>query len=297
MKKIILLFVLIMPLITNAQIYPNIGQFQNVLLYYNPAYAGSASNMRATALYRSQATKYPNAPTTQLITVDAPLGKNVGGGLVLNRYAIGDFYQVNVSANASYQIKTGRESFLQFGLKAGVSQVDFGITNALFRWDQDDPYFSSNATKGIVGTLGAGAYYKKKSFYAGLSIPDLVMIDPHKLYVDKATNKSLVNQNIFFMSGIKFNITDFIAIQPNVLVRYYATRPLNYYVNVSMIFNQTFTAGFGYVYSNVLALYSNVNITPKILLGYRYEFSISPTANQNYNSGGSSEILLRYGFN
>ncbi len=288
---------MILPVMTQAQIYPVIGQFQNALLYYNPAYAGSGSHMRATGIYRAQSSKYPKAPNTQLITIDAPLGKNVGGGLALSRYSVGDFYQVNVSANASYQIKTGRESFLQFGLKGGISQVDFGITNALFRWDQDDAYLSSNATKGIIGTVGAGAYYKKKSFYAGLSMPDLVMIDPNKLYTDKTTNKSLIKKNIFFMSGIKFNITDFIAIQPNILVRYYPTRPINYYVNVSVIFNQTFTAGAGYVYSNVMALYSNVNVTPKILLGYRYEFSIAPNATATYNSGGSSEILIRYGFN
>lgn len=296
MKKYILIFLVALPLLTHAQIYPNIGQFQNILLFYNPAYAGSGTQLRATGIYRNQSNKFPKTPNTQLITVEAPLGKNVGGGVVVSRHAIGDFYQVGFSANVSYQIKTGRESFLQFGLKGGIAQIDFGVNNA-FKWDQDDPFFNANATKGIIGTFGTGAYYKNKSFFAGLSIPDLVMIDPNKLYTDKTTNKSLVKRNIFFVTGIKFNVTDFIAVQPNVLLRYYADRPLNYYLNLSVIFNQTFTAGFGYVYSNVLGLYTNVNVTPKIILGYRYEFSIAPSSNTNYNSGGSNEILIRYGFN
>ena len=291
MKKILLLFLFAAALSAEAQIYPNIGQFQNVLLYYNPAYAGSGTQFRATGIYRNQWTKYPGSPNTQVITAEAPLGKNVGGGIVLDRYSIGNTLQVNFSANASYRIKTGRESFVQFGLKAGVSQLNFGAGNS-FVWDENDPGLLLNANKGIIGTFGAGVFYKKKSFYAGLSIPDLVLIDPNKLYYDAATNKSLAKKNFFFMTGVKLNVTDFIALQPNVLIRYYPTRPLNYYINLSVIFNQTFTAGVGFMYPKALALYTNVNITPKIIIGYRYEFNTSGFALGNY---GSSEILVRYG--
>ncbi|WP_018342033.1 PorP/SprF family type IX secretion system membrane protein [Cytophaga aurantiaca] len=292
MKKTLLLFLILAAFSAQAQIYPNIGQFQNVLLYYNPAYAGSGTQFRATGIYRTQWTKYPGAPNTQVVTAEAPLGKNVGGGIVLNRHSIGNTLQINFSASASYRIKTGRESFVQFGLKAGISQINFGAGSA-FIWDENDPYLSPNSTKGIISTFGAGVFYKKKSFYAGLSIPDLVLIDPNKLYHDEASNKSLAKKNFFFMSGIKFNVTDFIALQPNVLVRYYPTRPLNYYINLSVIFNQTFTAGVGFMYPKALALYTNVNVTPKIILGYRYEFNTSGFALGNY---GSSEILVRYGF-
>ena len=293
MKKIILFVLCALPLFATAQIYPNIGQFHNALLYYNPAYAGSGTQIRATGIYRTQWTKYPGAPNTQVVTVEAPLGKNVGGGVVLNRHAIGNILQINFSANASYRIKTGRESFVQFGLKAGISQMNFGAGSSTV-WDENDPYISANTNKGIIGTFGAGVFYKKKSFYAGLSIPDLVLIDPNKLYYDEATNKSLVKKNFFFITGVKLNLTDFIALQPNVLIRYYPTRPLNYYLNLSVIFNQTFTAGVGFMYPKALALYTNVNITPKLILGYRYEFNTSGFALGNY---GSSEILVRYGFN
>jgi type IX secretion system PorP/SprF family membrane protein len=296
MKKILFLLFCSVPLLTQAQIYPNIGQFQLVQLYYNPAFAGSGTHLRATGLYRVQNNKFPNTPNTQLITAEAPMGKNIGGGIVLNRHAAGDFQQVSFSANASYQIKTGRESFLQFGLKGGISQVNFGVNNA-WKWDDYDAYLNTYATNGIIGSIGTGAYYKKKSFYAGLSLPDMFLIDPNKLFVDKTTDKSLVKKNVFFNTGVKINVTDFIALQPHAMIRYYSGRPLNYYINLDAIFNQTFTAGVGYMYQNVVALYTNVNITPKILLGYRYEFSVAPSTNQSYNSGGSNEVVLRYGFN
>ena len=295
MKYILLVLVCVSSLLGYSQIYPNIGQFQNAQLFYNPAYAGSGTQARACGINRVQWTKYPGAPSTQLLTADAPLGKNVGGGVVFDRFQIGNIVQINASVNASYRINTGRESFLQFGLKGGISQINFGAgVLSEFRWDENDPLITPNMNRGVIGTFGTGLYFKKKSFYAGLSVPDLVMIDPNKLYYDNASNKSLVKKNIFFNTGFKVNLSEFIAIQPNILVRYYATRPLNYYLNLSVIFNQTFTAGVGYVYPRGAALYTNVNVTPKIILGYRYEYNATSFGLGNY---GSNEILIKYGFN
>lgn len=276
-----------------AQIYPTIGQFHLNQLYYNPAYAGSASKMRALLLHRSQWAKMPGAPNTQVISSDLPIGKNVGVGGVLSRHALGDLKQINFAFNASYRLDLGKESFLQFGLKAGIGHVDFGFLNA-YRWDEVDPYIAPNTSRGVVGTVGTGIYLKKKSFYVGLSVPDLVMIDPNQLYFDQTLGKSLVKRNFFFNSGFKWNVTEFFALQPDVLIRYYPTRPINYYFNLSFIFNQTFTAGVGFVYPKGMSFYSNVNITPKVLIGYRYELFLNSFG---YSSYGTNEILLRYGFN
>ncbi|MFN8417141.1 MAG: type IX secretion system membrane protein PorP/SprF [Cytophagaceae bacterium] len=296
MRKLILICfssICLFSLTTSAQIYPNIGQFHLAQLYYNPAYAGSSTQLRAVGIHRSQWAKLPGAPNTQLIAVDKPLGKKVGGGLLIHRHQIGDTWQVGLSANASYRVNLGRETYLQFGLKAGAYQVDFAFNNA-FRWDENDPYLISNSGRGIIGTVGTGAYFKKKSFYVGLGVPDLVVMDPNKLYYDQSSGKSLLKRNFFFNSGIKINISEFIALEPHILVRYYPSRPLNYYANLSVIFNQTFTAGAGFVYPKGLALYTHVNVSPKFILGYRYELNANTFGNQSY---GSNEILIRYGFN
>lgn len=287
-----LFLVVLLPFLSKAQIYPTIGQFHQAALYYNPGYAGSATNLRAVGIHRSQWAKLPGAPNTQLVAIDLPLGKKVGGGALVHRHQIADTWQIGLAANASYRINVGRETFVQLGLKAGLYQVDFSFSND-FRWDENDAYLVPNAGRGMLATIGTGAYFKKKSFYAGIGIPDLVVVDPNKLYVDATTNKSLLKRNIFFHSGIKINISEFIAVEPHILLRYYPTRPLNYYANLSVIFNQTFTAGIGFVFPKGLALYTYVNVSPKLILGYRYEISANTFGIQSY---GTNEILIRYGF-
>jgi type IX secretion system PorP/SprF family membrane protein len=293
MKKIVFLLLFIGSITCQAQIFPHIGQFQEMQIYFNPAYAGSGSGLRANAFHRSQWSKIPNAPNTQIVTAEAPLGKNVGGGAVIDRHQAGNYLKVSLALNASYRIKTGRESFFQFGLKAGISRADFGVGKA-FKWDENDPELVPKDNRGTLATFGAGVYYKKKSFFAGISVPDLVTVDPHKLYYDSTNNKSLLKRNFTLISGIKVNVNDFISLQPNVMLRYYPTRPLNYYMNLSVIFNQTFTAGLGFVFPEGVSIYSKINISPKLKLGYRYEYNLSKFTLNNFSS---NEILVAYGFN
>jgi type IX secretion system PorP/SprF family membrane protein len=293
MKKLVFLFFCLGSFSAKAQIYPNVGQFQDMQLYFNPAYAGSGSGIRANAFHRSQWSKLPNAPNTQIITAEKPLGKNVGGGVVIDRHQAGPLLKVSLSLNASYRVKTGRESFFQFGLKAGIARVDYGVGSS-FKWDDNDPILVPSQNRGMMVNFGAGAFYKKKSFFAGLSVPDLVMIDAHKLYYDSTNNKSLLKKNFVLISGIKINVNDFIAVQPNVMLRYYPTRPLNYYLNLSVIFNQTFTTGIGFVYPKGLSIYTKVNVSPKLMLGYRFEYNLSSFNLGNYST---NEILISYGFN
>jgi type IX secretion system PorP/SprF family membrane protein len=291
MKKIVFLFFCIGSFSTKAQIFPSVGQFQDLQLYSNPAFAGSGSGMRANAFHRSQWSKIQNAPNTQMITIEAPLGKNVGGGIVIDRHQAGPLLKTNISLNASYRIKTGRESFFQFGLKAGISSVNFGVNRA-FVWDENEPILTPNQNRGMLANVGAGVYYKKKSFYAGLAVPDLVSVDAHKLYHDTISNKNLLKKNFILISGIKINLNDFVTLQPNVMLRYY--RSLNYYLNLSVIFNQTFTAGAGFVFPKGLAVYTKVKLSPKLSLGYRYEYNLSSFNLGNYST---NEILVAYGFN
>jgi len=276
-----------------AQLSPTIGQFQYVQLYYNPAYAGSSTGLVANVVHRSQWTSLKGAPNTQLLTVEGPIGRNVGIGGVINRYKIGSQLLLDVNANVSYRIKIDKESFFQFGLKVGLSFVNNNFDQA-FVWDANDAYIAMNSNKGTLLRIGPGGYYKKKKFYVGLSSPDLFFIDPNKVFYDNQENTSTLKRNLFLISGIKKDINEFIAIEPNVMVRYYQGKPLNVYVNLGFEFNQTFVAGVSYSSPLVFGAYARVSISPKLKIGYRYEFSNEAIKLDNY---GSNEIQVSYGFN
>ena len=276
-----------------AQVYSTIGQFQTTQLYFNPAYAGASASLRANVLHRSQWSKFPGAPNTQLITADLPLSRNLGGGLVIYRHQVGNATDLTLNANVSYRIKTGENSFFQFGLKVGVSSISNGV-DAAFRWDNEDSYLNAVATRGTMIRMGPGGYYKRKHFYAGFSAPDLVFLDPQKVYTDPLSNKTTLKRNFFFVTGTKKSLSEFIAIQPNFMAKYYVGRPMNLYMNLGFEFNQTFTAGVGLVYPLGYGVYTRVAVSPKLKLGFRYEL-----ASKSFQLGsyGSSEIMLSYGFN
>ncbi len=276
-----------------AQIYSTIGQFQTAQLFFNPAYAGVSTSLRANVLHRSQWSKFPGAPNTQLLTLDLPLARNVGGGIVIYRHQVGNLTDLSLNANISYRIKINENSFFQFGLKLGVSSIDNGVNDA-FRWDDNDTYLNSVAKRGTMIRIGPGGFYKRKHFYAGISSPDLIFLDPQKIYVDPLSNKTTLKRNFFFVTGTRKNLSEFIAIQPNFMAKYYVGRPMNLYMNLGFEFNQTFTAGVGLVYPLGYGVYTRVAVSPKLKLGFRYEL-----ASKSFQLGsyGSSEIMLSYGFN
>ncbi|MDB5274211.1 MAG: hypothetical protein JWO58_2578 [Chitinophagaceae bacterium] len=294
MKKFYLLvFLFTISLISHAQLSPTIGQFQYVQLYYNPAYAGSSTGLVANVIHRSQWTSLKGAPSTQLATVEAPLKRNIGIGGVINRYKIGSQLLLDMNANVSYRIKINRESFFQFGMKFGISYVNNNFDQA-FVWDTNDSYINMNSNKGTLLRIGPGMYFKKKKFYLGLSSPDLFFIDPNKVFYDNENNKSTLRRNLFLITGIKKDLSEFVAIEPSIMIRYYQGKPLNVYANIGFEFNQTFVAGVSYGSPVSFGAYARVSISPKLKIGYRYEFSNQAIRLDNY---GSNEIQISYGFN
>jgi type IX secretion system PorP/SprF family membrane protein len=273
----------------HAQQYPSIGFFTNTQLFFNPAYAGSGEGVRATALYRAQWTGVQGAPQTQIVAVDAPVGRGIGLGATVSRDKYYSYNQVDIMPSISYRVNVGPETYIQAGIRAGVSVVNFG--NGAFQWDANDP-LNSQSRNGVVPRIGAGFYLKAPRYFLGLSAPDLVNIDSKKIFYDQSTNKSTIKTNYFLTAGARIDVSEYITFVPNALVREYADRPWYASVNAGFEFNQTVLFGVGYIYSNGIAAYTTIGFTPKIKAGYRFEYSPS---NGNIGKFSTSEIMISYG--
>ncbi len=293
--RVLKLFVVVVNLafFTNsyAQIMSNIGQFQYGQLVFNPAYAGSSTSLRAQVIHRNQFVETDNAPSSQYLLIDAPLSSKWGLGGVIEVKRIGLLKEVTVSANPSYRIKLSKESFLQFGMKVAASRFSSDFSDA-FTWESNDAIISSFGS-GTVLRLGSGAFYKYKNIYMGLSTPDLLNIDPNKVFYDDETEKTSLGSNVVFNAGMEILINEFTTLLPNVMVRYYSNRPLNYYINMGVEFNQTVIVGLSVVNPMAYGLYTRIAINPKIRVGYHYEFGLSPHELSSYHT---NEITLAYGF-
>ncbi|MDB5257604.1 MAG: hypothetical protein JWM14_2299 [Chitinophagaceae bacterium] len=274
----------------HAQQYPSVGFFTNTQLFFNPAYAGSGEGIRATGLYRSQWTGVTGAPQTQIVAIDGPLGRGIGLGATVSRDKFFSYNQVDIMPSVSYRVNVGPETYVQAGLRAGVSIVNFG--SDVFQWQDNDPVKNDQNRNGVVPRIGAGLYLKAPKYFLGLSAPDLVNIDSKKIFYDNSTGKSTLKTNYFLTAGARLDISEYITFVPNALVRAYANRPVYASINAGFEFNQTVLFGVGYIYSNGFAAYTMIGFTPKIKAGYRFEYSPSDT---NIGKYSTNEIVISYG--
>jgi len=287
--KTIQLVLLLLSSSSFSQMMPHIGWFEETQLLYNPAYAGTSEEIRGAIISRTQWNGIDGAPRTNAITIDKHLGKSVGAGLDVTSDQIGSTYNLNFSLNGSYRVYLNANSYIQGGLKAGVSYVSSDFSS-LEQWDDGDPLKVSQTV--VVPKIGFGFMYIHKNFFVGASIPDFVAADTKGVLSDEGENKYL-RKNYFFTVGTKFELTEFISVVPNAMVRYYSTRGTNFILNVGVELNQTILLGVSYVHPSVYGLYAKIGITPRLKVGYRHE--ISPTI-VSVGSFGTGEFLLSYGF-
>ncbi|MBC7487160.1 MAG: PorP/SprF family type IX secretion system membrane protein [Cytophagaceae bacterium] len=281
---------ILLPAVAFSQQYPSVGFFTNTQLFFNPAYAGSGEGIRATGLYRAQWTGVAGAPQTQIVAFDGPLGRGIGLGATVSRDKFFSYSQVDIMPSVSYRVNVGPETYVQAGLRAGVSIVNFG--NDVFQWQADDPLKNNESRNGVVPRIGAGLFLKAPKYFVGLSAPDLVNIDSKKIFYDNSTGKKTIKTNYFLTAGARLDVSEYITFVPNVLVRAYANRPLYASVNAGFEFNQTVLFGVGYIYSNGFAAYTMIGFTPKIKAGYRFEYSPS---DNNIGKYTTNEIVISYG--
>lgn len=292
MKKIVFLFISTLATSLMGQLVPSAGQFYAVHSYYNPAVAGAGESLRAGLLYKRQWTAFDVAPQSTFFTVDSRLGRGMGGGLAVAYDQVFKYRQMDVMANFSYRLDIGSESFLQGGIRAGVSMINFGTDN-LSNWDENDPLISSQSGKATLPRIGAGLFYKHPKFWLGLSAPDLLSIDSKKVFEDDSTGNKTLHSNYVLTGGAKFSINEYINLVPSVMVRYYPTRPVYYMLNAGLEFNQTVTAGLSYASPSTIGLFGMVGLSPKLKFGYRYELIRGGFQLGNFSS---NELMLSYGF-
>lgn len=294
MKKISIVYIicLLTSFIAEAQLLPSAGQFYAIHSYYNPAVAGSSESLRATMMYRRQWSSLSGAPQTTFLTGDSKLGRGMGAGLALAYDEVFKYQQTDILGNFSYRIELGSEKFLQAGVRAGVSMVNYGV-DALSKWDAGDPLLDDQMVRGVLPRFGTGVFFKHPKFWLGLSAPDIITIDSKKLFVDDSTGVKTLHSNFIFTGGAKFNLNEYINIVPSAMVRYYPTRQLYYLANVGLEFNQTVTAGLSYSSPNTVGVFGIVGLSPKLKFGYRYELIRSGF---QIGSFSTNELMLSYGF-
>lgn len=262
-------------------------------LAVNSGYAGSRDALTVTGLHRSQWVGFDGAPTTQTLTLHAPVAnEKIGLGFSVLNDKIGPTNQTAFYADFAYKIKVGNGK-LAFGLKGGLNMVsnklkDLGTTQ------EGDVNFQQNVRSQLLPNFGFGVYYSTAKYYVGLSTPRLLE-NNYETNVSTGGVKG-EKRHYFFIAGTVFplNKTKTIKLKPTSFVKITEAAPLELDLTALIYFHDKYWVGPMWRSGDAVGVLAGLNITNQFSFGYSFDWSY---ANQTFKyNGGSHELMLRYDF-
>ncbi len=296
MKRVLLALIAIMTLGSTAlaQYDAQFSQYFLSMGYYNPAYAGTSSDLNLFALHRQQWVGMDGAPKTFYVAGDMPLrlGKNMAGiGLVVTTESIGLFQNSHISGQFAYKHKLFGGT-ISIGLQVGIASISFDGTKVDLGdsdyHDTEDEAFPTSEVNGLGMDMNAGIYYTHKKFYVGAGVthalePEIQLDENIYTYIGRAYNLTAgyniqLKNPLYELQPSVFLKTDMQSFQADITAR--------------MVYNNMFNGGISWrVNESVVALlgasFGNIQV------GYAYDFPITSILKA---SSGSHEVMIKYRF-
>lgn len=296
MKKIILfVFFFLFILKATAQQDPHFTQYMSNMSVINPAYATATPEiLNLGSLYRYQWTGIKGAPKTMTLFAHLPINEKIETGFSLVSDDIGDGAkkETNVFADFAYIVKLDEKQKLSFGLKAGFSTISTNFNG--FQLNSGDVStdlaFAENVNE-TMPNIGAGAYYFTDNYYVGLSVPNILSSE-HSGATGNEIN-SFGKQKIhgYLTGGYVFDINEAFKLKPAAMAIFVEGAPVSVDLTANVLYNEKFELGAAYRFGDSASILMNVNVTPKLKIGYSYDYTIS---NLSQFNSGSHEIVLLY---
>ena len=258
-------------------------------LSMNPAYAGSHENLRVSAQARRQWMNFPGSPTTLLASIDGTAADNrMGWGGLLGYDRIGLNYITDLHGNYAYRFGVG-EGTLALGIRAGVTWYRSNLASADLGDLVVDPVFDQNVSF-FIPKAGIGVYYQQEKFYAGVSVPTLVSIDPRRDFSLK-DDSTFARRHYFLHTGMVFAAAEGFSLKPSVLIKAVKGAPVEADLNLQLYFLERFGVGVSYRTGDAVVCMAELFTRSGLRVGYSYDFTLSRI---NNHGGGAHEIIVGY---
>lgn len=295
MKRYLLTIFLFFFLVESyAQQDPLYSQYMFNLFAINPAYAGSRDAVSATVNYRHQWVGFDGAPTTQTVTVHAPLkGKNMGVGLQVINDVIGPKNVSGAMLSYAYRIKLGKGK-LSFGLRGGLLNYSFDFNKIEYK-DLEDQILTNGSETFMVPTFDFGTFYYTKTFYAGAQISHLN--EARYPILESPVNRDLearLYSHVSVTVGKAFEVHPEIVLKPSIFLNG-ADNGMGYIdINMSALFSETFWVGASFRTGFGVIGLVEMDVNDKLRIGYSYGYATNPL---RVAQSGAHEIFIGYDFN
>jgi len=293
MKKIIFLFFYFcLQSGMYAQQDPLFSQYIFNGLVINPAYAGSHPYMTLNVLARKQWFGMDKSPSTQAISWNGPLkSKKAGLGLILNNDRAGIIRQTDLFGSYSYHLSLPKGK-LNFGLSGGLSFYRSFLSDAVI-WEAGDAVYAANSISNTYPNFGAGAYYHNENYYFGISMPRVLSYYSQLKQGDDPTTVHRQKAHFYVTGGYMIETKSDIKIKPSALIKYVKAAPIQFDINLNLLFNNIVWAGLSFRSGDAISLNLEYQLTRKLRVGYAYDYTISRL---RYSTSGSHEICIGYDF-
>ena len=271
-----------------AQFDAMFTQYTNNEMFINPAYTGTKEALCITALHRQQWVGVEGRPITTTLTMHTPLWENkMGIGVSLLNEKFGVTNRTMAYLSYAYRVRTGSKGYLGFGLDGGIHiQTDNFLSVPTD--EINDPHFSGNVKNQVTPNFGFGMNYYTDKFFVGISIPRL--LDDHVIIGDpKKVRFSPKSFHYYVTGGYVFTITDYFKLKPTAMVKAVANAPMEFDITLNSLIKEILWVGLAYRSSADMSAMIGVQIGPRFLISYSYDY---PTSSLNKFTTGSHEIVL-----
>jgi len=158
----------------------------------------------------------------------------------------------------------------------------------LLNQNPNDPYFKQDIVQ-TRSNIGAGAYYRNKNYFAGISMPHMM-----SNIFDRGDNYTTVFQSIPFLihGGYVYEISPVVHIKPNFLFKVTDGKVSDTDLNLNIQFDDLLWIGASYRFPGINLL-TEIRLSDQLLLGYAYALEKGELREVGV---GTHEILLNFRF-
>ncbi|PTM07102.1 MAG: hypothetical protein DA407_10840 [Bacteroidetes bacterium] len=284
---LVLISVVYMP--SMAQQLPQFTQYMYNTIAINPAYAGSRETLNVIGLHRSQWAGFVGGPTTQTLSVHAPLKyEKIGLGFSFINDELGFENFTYMYGDFSYTIQLNEVSKLAFGFKAGFT--GFSVDNELYTSNTDDQLINSIEDR-WTPNVGAGIMWLWERGYMGLSAPRLINND---FVPNNNQYKALERASYYFTGGYVFDIGFDTKFKPSFMVKATNGATISTDLSANFLFFEKLWIGTGYRFSDTngaVGFMSDFQVLRDWRIGYTFEL---PTSEIRPYTSGTHEFIIMF---
>ncbi len=276
---------------------PDLSNYQHNWMIYNPAFTGSREVSSISLFYRQIDFGDPAPVYGQLSWHSPTKNEKVGIGVSYYNESFPGYLftgsstpswqsKDNLYFNYAYRIWTGGGR-LAFGISGGFTANSMSFQPNLLH--PGDGYLEREGFE-IIPNVGAGVLYYTEDYFIGVSIPK---------FLTRGENLQEISHDFKAYSGVltggyEFRITDNFIINPSAMLIYKLNQPLNVQGGLNFgLFNEKVWLGGVYKRPEFISAIFNIELSPKVLLGYAYSFSMGDTY-KYYEQ--THELVFRYEF-